>query len=303
MSQRERVAVIILNYNKKQDALACLESVQRLEWTPSRVVFVDNGSTDGSADAAAQAFPSVHVVRHATNLGAAGGRNAGWRYVTRQASFDHVLFLDNDTVLNPHFLSRLVDGMRRDPRAGIVCGKGYTRFPSRTIMSAGIVVNLYTGVVRDRGAGQVDHGRYDRSEYVDACGGFGFLVRQRVMAELGGLDERFNPYGWEDVEFCLRAKARGHRTRYVPEAVIYHHGGKLGRSYLLAYERLKVRNYLFLLMRHTTLLQRFSCAVCLPVRAIGLIGTLMAHGQARILAAHWQGLREGINARQTGGSS
>jgi uncharacterized protein (TIRG00374 family) len=292
---QDRIAVVVLNYNKRQELLACLESVRRLAVAPRDVIVVDNGSTDGSVEAVAEAFPEVRLVRHASNLGIPQGRNAGWREASRLGPLDGVLFLDNDTVVTPDSLTYLIGALRRDPRAGIVCGKGYTRFPSRTIMSAGMTVNRYTGVVGDRGTGLVDDGRYDRPGYVDACGGFAYLVRHEVLAALGGLDERFSPYGWEDVDFCLRAKARGFLCRYVPEAVVFHSGGKIGRQPVFRYERLKVRNYLLLLQRHTTWWQRLSCCVCVPVRACGLLVRLAAQGHAALFAAHWQGLREGIH--------
>ncbi len=293
---RERIAVVVLNYNKRDELLACLESVRRLTFTPSVVLVVDNASADGSVEAVAETFPEVRLLRHAENLGASRGRNAGWREANRLGPLDGVLFLDNDTIVTPDALTRLVEAMRHDPRAGIFCGKGYTRFPSRTIMSAGMDVNWYTGVVRDRGTGRVDDGRYDRPEYVDACGGFAWLVRPEVWAALGGLDEQFSPYGWEDVDFCQRAKARGDLCRYVPEAVVFHSGGKIGRRPMFTYERLKVRNYLLLLHRHTTWLHRLSCLVCVPVRALALMVRLAAQGHAVMFAAHWQGLREGVRA-------
>ena len=189
----ERVAVVILNFNKRQDVLACLESVLRSTVRPAAIVAVDNGSTDGSADAIAKAFPSVRLIRNPVNLGACVGRNIGWRYVVEQLDVDAILFLDNDSMVEANCLARLWEALRDDPQAGIACGKGYSRFPSTTIMSAGMTVNLSTAKVCDRGAGLVDDGRFDQAGYVDACGGFAFLLRMDVMAQLRGFDERFSP--------------------------------------------------------------------------------------------------------------
>jgi GT2 family glycosyltransferase len=187
-----------------------------------------------------------------------------------------------------------VDALQQDRRAGLACAKTYTRLPSRTIMSAGIIVNRWTGAVHDRGAGRLDDGRYDRGGYVDACGGFAWLARREVLEALNGLDERFNPYGWEDVDFCLRAAAHGWRVRYVPEAIVYHGGGKVGRKPVAAYERRKVCNYFLLLRRHTTLLQRLTCLVCVPWRALLVMGRLIRQGHAAIIAEHWRGLWDGL---------
>ena len=289
-----RVAAVILNYNKKTDTLACLESLRRSTLQPADIVVVDNASTDGSAEAVAAAFPRAHLIRNTANLGAAGGRNVGWRAAVERTRPELILFLDDDEALEPSALGRLVDALQQDPRAGIACGKAYTRSPSRTVMSAGLIVNRWTGAVRDRGAGRQDDGRYDAPGYVAACGGFAWLVRREVLEALGGLDEDFNPYGWEDVDFCLRAARHGWRARYVPEAIVYHGGGKIGRKPVAAYERLKVRNYFLLLRRHTTLLQKMSCLFCVPCRALFVVGQLIRQGHAAIVREHWRGLRDGL---------
>jgi len=290
-----RIVVMVLSFNKKADTLACLESVQRLTLRPTEIVVVDNASADGSAEAVASVFPEAHLIRNETNLGAAGGRNVGWRAVMSRTHPEFILFLDDDVSVDPQCLTRLIEALRQDPQAGIACGKGYTRFPSRTIMSAGLIVNRWTGAVYDRGTGRVDDGRYDRPGYVAACGGFAWLARSEVLEALEGLDERFNPYGWEDVDFCLRAAARGWRTRYVPEAIVYHGGGKIGRQPVPAYERRKVQHYIQLLWRHTTWLQRLTCAICVPCRALLVMGRLVRQGHAAVIPEHWRGLRDGLH--------
>src|ERR1700751_2384714 len=93
----ELVVIIILNLNKKQDTLECLESVFRLDYSPYEVVVVDNGSTDGSADAISKVFSKVHLIRSANNLGVAGGRNLGIQYANNNFQYQYLFFLDNDT--------------------------------------------------------------------------------------------------------------------------------------------------------------------------------------------------------------
>lgn len=291
---RERVVIIILNFNKKPDLLACLESVSMWDNSDNAIVVVDNGSTDGSADAVAERFPHAHLVRNPTNLGASAGRNAGIRYAKDVLSFDHVLFLDNDTVVHREFLSRLLAALAEDRQAGLACGKAYTEFPSNVIMSAGIKVDLYTGAIGDIGTGEPDRGQFDLRRYVDACGAFGFLMRREALARIGGFWEALDPYGWEEVDLCLRARRAGYRCLYEPDAVIYHKGAKIGRGPVPLYERYKVKNYLLLLRRHATPLQKVTCAICFPVRTFMVIGRLIRGGNARIVLAQFHGFCEGL---------
>jgi len=291
-----RTAVVIVTRNKQETLLRCVASALRLRGPLTKVVVVDNASTDGSADALARAFPEVTLVRNAKNLGPAGGRNAGWRCLGSEEAAEYLLFFDDDSIPTPDYLTTLLEAAALDHDAGIVCGKGYTKFPSRTIMSVGVTVSLWTGRISDIGVGERDVGQFDAPRYVDACGGFGMLVRRDTLEALDGFDERFWPYGWEDVDLCLRARQHGCRTLYVPDAVVYHEGGKIGRKPVAAYERSKIKNYFLLLRCHATLSQKVACVICAPLRALGLLVTLVMQGQARIVGAHLHGLVDAIQA-------
>ncbi|MGH2669297.1 MAG: alkaline phosphatase family protein, partial [bacterium] len=117
-----------------------------------------------------------------------------------------------------------------------------------------------------------------------------------VLRQLGGFDERFTPYGWEDVDLCLRARAAGWTTLYVPGAVMAHHGTNIGRAPVPGYERAKARNYPVLLRRHARPWHWAALAVCLPLRLLGRVAWLIRQGQGRIIRVHVRGLWEAATA-------
>ncbi len=287
----ELVVIIILNLNKREDTLKCLESVSKLDYSHYEVVVVDNGSTDGSAEAILNAFPDVHLIRSANNLGVSGGRNLGIEYANNNFQYMYLFFLDNDTLVDKESLGELIKATRKDKQIGIVTPKGYMMFPPHVITSAGgININLYAGSVYDIGSGEVDKGQYDQPKFVTSCAGFAFLVKKEVFSQIGWFNEIFNPYGWEDVDFSLRARKRGFKILYVPKALIYHKGGKVGRGGALPeYEKYKVRNFFILMKRHTNSLQ-WICFVCLiPLKAIFLIIEGVYHGNSKVVLAQFRG--------------
>ena len=126
------------------------------------------------------------------------------------------------------------------------------------------------------------------------------LVRWDLFERLGGFDERYNPYGFEDYDFCLRARRLGYRTLYSPGARLHHRGCKLGRGPVARYERPKVRNYLRLLRTHATPLQRLSSALWLPFRAAPVLFGLARHGHAASLAAQLRGVVDAFRSSRDG---
>ena len=287
-----RVAVIVLTHNNLEDTTECLTSVLESDCADYDVLLVDNGSTDGSIEKLEALFPNIHFLINAENLGVAGGRNAGWHYVREHLDADYLCFLDNDTVVRPQTIRLLTECLQARPEVAVACGKAYTAPPSTTIMSVGMTINLYTGVITDIGTGETDTGQYESPGYVAACGGFCFVVKHDVFRECEGLDNSFNPYGFEDADFSLRALERGYRCYYVPQAVLYHKGCKIGRGYVPYYEKYKVKHLFRLLSRHTTIVQKLTCSVCIPSRALLAILKLVARGEFHIVMSQFRGALE-----------
>jgi len=285
------VSIIILTHNRKERVVQCVQSVLGLDYTPINVIVVDNGSSDGTYEALVTAFSDPEVIRSEDNLGAVSGRNHGLVYAKTRYNPPFILFLDDDTVVEKHMLTYLMQGLQENTKAGIACPKAYQEFPSNSIMSVGLEVNLYTGFIQDIGCGEVDEGQFTGTKVVSACGGFGLLIKTEVLHKLGGWDERFNPYGWEDVDFCLSAKKIGYETLSIGSAVLFHAGGKIGRGPLPTYETYKIRNLFFLLQKHATWLQFFtSCFFAIPIKGAGQIGKLILQGKFNLVLAQLKGM-------------
>ena len=293
-SQDEGIAVIVLNYNKKPDLMEALESIFDSDYPNFNVVVVDNDSTDGSADAVAENFPQAHLIRNPENTGVSKGRNTGWRYADENYEFEYVIFLDDDTVVTKDFLSKLVAAYREHPEAGVLAGKAFTNIANRQLMSVGISANFYTGLVYDLGVGELDEGQYDVPREVDAAGGFAFMVRADLFRKLNAFDERYSPYGWEDVDFSLRARKEGYTVRYVPDARLCHKGTKAGRKPKAGYERHKIKNYLYLLKQHANPLQKLCCLVAVPMKGVYIVVQMIITGNAKVITSQLRGFYEGL---------
>lgn len=288
---RAAVAIVVLNHNGKELLLQCLQCIEAIDYLPFSVVVVDNGSTDGSAEEVRRRYPDTHLVPVGYNAGVSGGRNLGIRYVERHLKTEYILFLDNDTQIEPDAVCEFVEAAERDKQIGLVAPKAFrNKGDSRLLSAGGMAFNPYTGALRDVAGGEIDCGQYNQSRDVQAGPGFAFLVRSSVFRKIGLFDETFNPYGWEDVDFSLRAGRAGFRIVYAPKAVVYHAGGRVGRGIIRHYERNKARNMLYFVRRHTSIPQ-WVCFLCIfPILVISRVMKEILSGNGRVVLEWFKSL-------------
>jgi len=253
------VAIVLLTFDQREKTLRCLESLAGVEGPRHATVVWDNGSVDGTAEALARSFPAVTVYRSPRNLGAAAGRNRAARQAIDRFGPTHLLFLDNDTIVAPDLLQKLVEPTLADPTIAQTAPKiRLLGDPDRLEMAGGARIRYWLGEAKGIGRGEIDRGQYD--EACDCIAGGCTLVNVEAFERIGGFDTGFDPYGYEDMDFSLRLVEAGYRCRYVPEAVLFHEitrtfegGGDSPR-----FARVKARNLLRFQQRHASIGQRLA---------------------------------------------
>lgn len=209
----------ILNWNQKDLTLECLESLARLDYPNYEIVVVDNGSQDGEVAAIQTRFPSVTVLENERNLGFVEGNNVAIRYALEQGA-DYVLLLNNDTVVDPQMLKRLVEVAESDDRVAVVGPKIYYFDEPQTIWSAGGIFKP-PGKPVMLGLDETDKGQHDALREVDWVTGCALLIKSSVIRRIGLIDARYFIY-FEESDWCGRAKKAGFKIFYVPQARMWH---------------------------------------------------------------------------------
>jgi GT2 family glycosyltransferase len=216
------IAAVVLTWNGREDTLACLASLARLPDRPDVVVVVDNGSTDGTAEAVRESFPDAELIRSEENLGFTGGNNLGIERALELGA-DHVLILNNDAEAEPGAIRALVDEAGRRPDAGSLGSKILFADPPDLIWFVGARYDPRVGYNgRQLGYRERDDGRFDEVHETDRACGAAMLVPRAVLEQVGGFDDDLFLYS-EDVEWSLRARAAGYRHYVVPASVVRHH--------------------------------------------------------------------------------
>jgi len=242
------VSIVILNWNQKDKTLACLRSLKKISYPHYEIVLVDNGSTDDSVSAIRKEFPEITIIENRRNLGVAGGRNVGIKYVQKK-KIDYVLLLDNDTIVDKDFIAEMVKSGEENKRVGILTGKIYFYSEPNKIWCAGCSLSLYRRHISAIGYDEIDKGQYDELREVDHVAGCCLMIKKNVIDEIGLLDQNFIEYFTEDTDWCLRAKRKGYKVVYVPRSKIWHRVIKK-TSVNERYWYLQGRNLMWLMRKH-----------------------------------------------------
>ena len=273
------VRVVVLNWNGRSWLSGCLNALRQQDFRRFEVVVVDNGSTDGSAVFVRAHFPECRVVALDSNAGFAAGNNAGARGATSQ----YLAFLNNDTQVDPGWLTALVAAAEGDPTVGLVASRIVFMDCPEIIDSAG------DGYLRCGGAFKHEHGGpvagcAGSREVFGACGA-AFLIRRDLFETLGGFDEDFFLV-YEDVDLSYRARVRGARCVYADDARVAHAGSAtLGRvSEMAVYHGQRNLEWTWIKNSPRALLLR-----SLPSHVLYNLAGLAAYARAGQLGAWWRG--------------
>ncbi|MFA5077647.1 MAG: glycosyltransferase family 2 protein [Candidatus Micrarchaeia archaeon] len=256
-----RVSIVVLNYNGGGIIAKCLESLRKTSYPNLRISVFDNGSTDDSREIVSGRFPDVEAFSTEKNLGVTKGMNMALSKALESSDADYIVFYTNDVQVNePSWLSSLVDIAEKDRGIGIVGCK--LLYPDRTIQHAG----MEFWPDRLRGKGQ-DGSKFSSVEDMDAVTGACFLLTRPLLMKIGGVDEVFSPYYYEDTDFCFRARKAGFKIKYAGNVALTHHEGasmttNSRKEYVLA------RNAMIFYGRYAPLSEAFKMAARIFVRLI-----------------------------------
>jgi GT2 family glycosyltransferase len=286
------IVVIILTYKQRDKTLDCLSHLLINAGRPFHILVWDNGSQDDTIVAVQQKFSKVVTRYSESNLGVAGGRNASAQVAINELGATHILFLDNDILVEPGFVSSLYEPFESDPKAGQTQAK--LRFMyDRSIINdgGGARINYVFWRVTPVGFGEPDKGQYDTASLCISCGG-AMMVRSDVFQLLNGFDPLFGPFGPEDLDFSLRLQKAGYKAMYIPKAVGYHQvSHTFGEGYSEEYARHKSRHWLAFMNRHASFSQKIAFYLFgAPILAIQVFLREARRGNLRAIRGLIQGL-------------
>lgn len=289
------VGAVVVTWNGGDVTRACVASLRASSGVPLLIVVVDNASRDDERQALVAeyaAVPGVELVLLDENRHFAGGVNAGARRALERGA-THLLFLNNDTTLAPDCAKLLVEAADAHPEAGIVGPALLDLPPPHRPLSLGERYSTWSLAVprtllKVRSSG-------DGTPYpVGGIMGSAIMATRECFLRVGPYSEDLLVY-YEEVDYCLRARACGYRPLLVPRAVVLHDGMRGFTAGLQPYAaRLKCRNQLLLLRWHGSPIDWLAFVPIFALLVVLSSAIYAARGRRDVVAAMWRGVAEGI---------
>jgi GT2 family glycosyltransferase len=228
MPMSESMYVVVLSYNGLADTRKCLSSLYPALRPWVRPVLVDNGSTDGTAEAVRCDFPWCEVLRVEVNHGPVGGNNAGLRAALASGE-KWIMLLNNDTTVDERLFETMAAAAAANPQFDVLGPVIYYMDDPDVVMTDGCVFNL----PRERGIfirKEVPLTRQDppRVTEVDIVNGCCLMIRADMIRRTGLFDDRIFMYH-DEADLCLRVKARGGRLGIIDHGLVWHKGSATAR--------------------------------------------------------------------------
>lgn len=238
----KKVVISIINFNGKENTLACLASLDTLvvDDLEITVVVIDNNSKESfSLSEKKYSHFKLHTIYNEKNLGFSGGHNVGIRYAQEQEA-DYIVILNNDTKADKKLIKELVAVMESDEKIAVASPKIYfapgTEFHKERykekdlgniIWYAGGIMDWDNVIGSHRGVDEVDEGQYDHSEKTEFATGCCMIVRLAVLNKSGPFDTRYFLY-YEDSDLQERMRVLGYTMYYASKGMLWHKNAASG---------------------------------------------------------------------------
>ena len=211
-----KLSIIIPHFNGSKILTDCLESLSKCTYKDVEILVVDNGSTDDSIKVVSEKFPAVIIITSDRNRGYAAGCNFGAQF----AKGEYLLFLNNDTIVTPSFISEMVQVIENDKKIAIC--QSLLLKPDASIDSSGDFID-HLGVVYNSTK------KTDEIREISSARGASMLIRKNIFDILEGFDEKFY-VSFEDVDLGWRTWMIGYKVILTPKSIVYHTGGQTIKS-------------------------------------------------------------------------
>lgn len=219
-----QLSVVIVNYNGKKYADACIESILSSNAKDFQIIVVDNDSTDGSVEYLKTKYNKYQdrfkIVTLDKNYGPAKARNEGVKICQGK----YICFLDNDTIVHPEWANEAIKAFQENSKIGIIQCKLLLAKEGGGIDYVGEYLGQNGFLIQKAFTGERDIGQYNKRMKILAAKSAGMFIRKKTFDTIGGFDQDYFIYV-EETDLGWRSWLAGYINVFIPTSVVYHEFG------------------------------------------------------------------------------
>ena len=291
VSQQDDLYIVVVNWNLKDDTLACLDSLVHAGARPNHIILIDNGSNDGSVEAIRGHFgEQIQLIVNPDNLGLVPASNQGFQRALQQDA-GWILWLNNDTIVAEDFFHQMQPALQRRDYGILSPLIFYFSQPEivwylgdRLLPGTLITRNPYRGKPTPQGLPEIMP--------VDFLSGCAMFVQRQLFERLGYLDPELVMYG-EEVDFCWRARLAGYQLGCVPKAHIWHKVSMSANRVMPQTRYYRTRNLIRFYNKYARGLQRPLMFLFSLLQAARLVLSDLVQRQTILIGPLARGWRDG----------
>lgn len=290
MNDKPLIFIIILNWNKNDQTLDCIRSVERSSYRNYKIVVIDNAPIEKLEKRLAAEFPEVVYLHNQKNLGFTGGNNQGIEYALSEGA-DYILLFNNDAEMSENCLASLVAEAESDTKIGLLSPVIYNPnkpnkpfFGSYSDVKKGVIFNAYDLDI------YLEWEKNEPEKIV--LWGTALLIKREVVEKIGLLDNDFFAY-YEDNDFSRRVSSAGYFSKTCLKEMVIHHADNSAVNEKKSYRFFLMSRNLYLFWRKSGISKGESIFRTLYLY-LPQVSALYREGKQTILKPMIAGLWQGI---------
>ncbi|MFZ3383466.1 MAG: glycosyltransferase family 2 protein [Candidatus Methanoperedens sp.] len=256
LSNTPKVTIIILNWNGKEDTIELIKSLDNLTYPNYEILIIDNNSIDGSYNYFKNNYPSIKIIQTGDNFGYAKGNNIGIQESINSGS-DYSLIINNDTLVEPEFLDKLIKVYESEKNIGLISPLIYEPSKNSKINKVQFKcqkINWYKGFPENNKEKFINKKFIETELISGAC----FLVKNEIINTIGFIPTEYFML-WEDLDYSINALKKGYKNLCVIDSVVFHKTSQSLNKINNKRLRYSTRNRFIFLYKYSTKSQ-FICS-------------------------------------------
>ena len=228
MKNKDRVAIIIVNWNTYKLTRSCIVSLNKCVYKNFEIFLVDNNSSDESVEKLKKEFKDLNFILNNKNNGFCKANNQAIKKIIDENAFNFIMLLNSDTEVSPFFIKPLIDTFKSSKKIGAVQPLILNWSDKSTIWKYEGDINKTFGITSHRNKNKIFSVENMKS-YTEWASGCCILTTPSIFKEVGLFDEIFFAY-YEDVDWSIRLKKQNYLIALSKLSEIYHHESGSSKS-------------------------------------------------------------------------